>query len=110
MIASLFRGLWGKLRGHYLLGGIMNICGNEECYHDKDAPKCHKLIDADRGYDSGRVQCWWWQAYNVPLHRDTIDSLLTWAISRKESEINTWDQIIRKLEEIKNITNHSTGH
>ena len=52
-----------------------------------------------------------------------IDELKAWAISRKEAEtrerpdvniykktlITTWDQIIRKLEEIKNTTNHSTG-
>jgi len=64
-----------------------------------------------------------WRVFSVDQN-DTIDRLLTWAISRKESEtkyrpdvniykktlINTWDQIIRKLNEIKNITNHSTGH
>jgi hypothetical protein len=43
---------------------MKNVCDNAECYHSKDSPKCHKLMDADYGFFKGRVRCWWWQAKN----------------------------------------------
>ena len=77
--------------------------------------------DYDNQCNCGPYEFEVWRVFSVD-QSDTIDSLLTWAISRKEAEtkcrpdvniykktlINTWNQIIRKLEETKNITSRFT--